>query len=155
MRRKTIFFFFSMYKFYYTILRANIEKDKIMGKIIYRTILVDEMNKGCFERLTFRDSTKSFLRRICRRTSTKLIGILAARDNDHFLIVSTKSEVNTPIHPEFTGNTEDIASLSGRHKLFKGACQLPVARDPDWTCNRKSYHVAHRGWELRAEANCK
>lgn len=110
--------------------------------------------KGCFERLTFRDSTKSFLRRICRHT-TKLIGILAARDNDHFLIVSTKSEVNTPIHPEFTGNTEDIASLSGRHKLFKGACQLPAARDPDWTCNRKSYHVAHRGWELRAEANCK
>lgn len=93
-----------MYKFYYTILRANIEKDKIMGKIIYRTILVSMKCKGCFERLTFRDSTKSFLRRICRRTSTKLIGILAARDNDHFLIVSTKSEVNTPIHPEFTGN---------------------------------------------------
>lgn len=61
--------------------------------------------------------------------------------------------MNTPIHPEFTGNTEGFASFKWPLKLFKGACQLPAARDPGWTCNRKSCHVAGTGQKQIANKN--
>lgn len=79
-------------KFYCTIPGAKM--DKIWheaAKTIYRMILAMKCGRERIvlrhERSKFRANAKSFLR---PHPSTKLIGILAVRDTDHFLVLSTR-----------------------------------------------------------------